>query len=273
MECYDKIIYRKKVGYMAEDKTGNKKSPKNKKNFLLAGVSCLVLLVLVLTGCFALGYNSPGPEATQVPVRLADAKKKPKAAKGKKQKNKKNTKDTKTKADTKENLQGKQKGNPVAQKSENKVPDVTAQPLVVGTKYNVLVDKSDHKLYIRNGNLVVRAWDCAVGKGGLGQKQRSGDNMTPVGTFEVDEIDDASGWTHDFGDGQGEIAGAYGPWFLSLDTEDLSGGEWDGIGIHGTHNPRSLGTDASEGCVRLDNNNLRVLKEIAYIGMPVTIQN
>lgn len=256
---------------MAEEKTGNKKSPKNKKNFLLAGVSCLVLLVLVLTGCFALGYNSPGPEATQVPVRLADAKKKPKAAKEKKQKDKKASKQAKdTKQDSKDK---KTEIQPVVSKPADQIPDITAQPLVVGTKYNVLVDKSDHKLYIRNGNQIVRAWDCAVGKGGLGQKQRSGDNMTPVGTFEVDEIDDASGWTHDFGDGQGEIAGAYGPWFLSLDTEALSGGEWDGIGIHGTHDPRSLGTDASEGCVRLDNNNLRVLKEITYIGMPVTIRN
>lgn len=72
------------------------------------------------------------------------------------------------------------------------------------------------------------------GKGGLGQKQRRGDNMTPVGDFTVDEIDDASSWPYDFGDGRGEIAGAYGPWLISLDTEALSGGAWDGIGIHGT---------------------------------------
>lgn len=262
---------------MTEDKNGNKKSPKNKKRFLLAGVSCLVLLVLVLTGCFALGYNSPGPEATQVPVRLADAKKKPKAAKEKKQKDKKSTKDKKdakqAKGDKKNGQNTQPETQPVIPKPADTIPDATAQPLVAGTKYNVLVDKRSHKLYIRNGTQIVRAWDCAIGKGGLGQKQRSGDNMTPVGTFEVDEIDDASGWTHDFGDGRGEIEGAYGPWFLSLDTEELSGGAWNGIGIHGTHDPRSLGTDASEGCVRLNNDNLRALKNVAYIGMPVTIQN
>ena len=147
------------------------------------------------------------------------------------------------------------------------------QPLVPGKKYTVLVDKSDHKLYLKDGDTVVRTWGCAIGKGGLGQKERRGDNMTPVGTFRVDEIDDASGWTHDFGDGNGEIQGAYGPWFLSLDTEDLSQGNWDGIGIHGTHDPASIGTDASEGCVRLDNGNLRELEKVAYVGMPVTIQD
>lgn len=136
-----------------------------------------------------------------------------------------------------------------------------------------MVDKSEHKVYIKDGETVVRIWDCAVGKGGLGQKQRRGDNITPLGTFLVDEIDDASSWTHDFGDGKGQIAGAYGPWFLSLNTYDLSKGKWDGIGIHGTHDPASLGTDASEGCVRLLNAHLVELKDVTYIGMPVTIQD
>ena len=253
---------------MLEPDRGNKKSPKNKKSFILAGVSCLVLLVMVLTGCFALGYNSPGPEADRNTVRVADAKKKVKKAKDTTKK-----KDSQPAAADKVKGQGQPAGGQPVPKPADKIPDVTAEPLAVGTKYNVLVDKSDHKLYIRKGTQVVRAWDCAVGRGGLGQKQRSGDNMTPVGTFAVDEIDDASGWTHDFGDGKGEIQGAYGPWFLSLDTEALSGGAWNGIGIHGTHDPHSLGTDASEGCIRLDNDKLRVLKEITYIGMPVTIQN
>lgn len=150
--------------------------------------------------------------------------------------------------------------------------DLTA-PLKAGIRYTVLVDKSEHKVYIKDGETVVRIWDCAVGKGGLGQKQRRGDNITPLGTFLVDEIDDASSWTHDFGDGKGQIAGAYGPWFLSLNTYDLSKGKWDGIGIHGTHDPASLGTDASEGCVRLLNAHLVELKDVTYIGMPVTIQD
>ena len=259
---------------MTEHKDGNKKSRTNKRSFLLAGGSCFVLFILVLTGCFALGYHSPDPAATSLPVRLADARKKAKPVKEKNQKKNKKSDKTKDDAKDKDARQGKSDSViPPAEKTKPEIPDVTAAPLIVGTKYNVLVDKSDHKLYIRNGSQVVRAWNCAVGRGGLGQKQRSGDNMTPVGTFALDEIDDASGWTHDFGDGKGEIEGAYGPWFLSLDTEDLSGGAWDGIGIHGTHDPHSLGTDASEGCIRLNNDNLRVLKEIAYIGMPVTIQN
>ena len=48
------------------------------------------------------------------------------------------------------------------------------QPLVPGKKYAVLVDKSDHKLYLKDGDTVVRTWGCAIGKGGLGQKERRG---------------------------------------------------------------------------------------------------
>ena len=81
--------------------------------------------------------------------------------------------------------------------------------------YHIIVEKKAHRLSLLLGDTVVRSYGCAIGKGGLGQKQRRGDNMTPVGTFTVDEIDDASSWTHDFGDGRGEIAGAYGPWFIS----------------------------------------------------------
>lgn len=114
-----------------------------------------------------------------------------------------------------------------------------------------------------------------------GDKQKTGDNRTPtswgsaavipakylgagVGVasaevpFVVEEICDASFWTHDFGDGKGEIAGAYGPWFISLDTG------WIGIGIHGTHDPASIGTMASEGCIRMHNQDVAELKNLIY---------
>ena len=86
-------------------------------------------------------------------------------------------------------------------------------------------------------------------------------------TIIIDEIDNASTWTHDFGDGKGVIAGAYGPWFISLETPG-----WSGIGIHGTHDPSSIGTCVSEGCVRMNNNELRILKKFVHVGTEVRIQ-
>lgn len=126
----------------------------------------------------------------------------------------------------------------------------------------------------------LKEYSIAVAKN-PGDKQKTGDNRTPtswgsaavipakylgagVGVasaevpFVVEEICDASFWTHDFGDGKGEIAGAYGPWFISLDTG------WIGIGIHGTHDPASIGTMASEGCIRMHNQDVAELKNLIY---------
>ena len=85
----------------------------------------------------------------------------------------------------------------------------------------------------------------ACGKN-YGNKRKSGDMKTPEGVFSISEIVDASCWTHDFGDGKGEIAGAYGPFFIRLETPGHKG-----IGIHGTHKPESIGTRDTEGCIRL----------------------
>ena len=133
------------------------------------------------------------------------------------------------------------------------------------TAYTIFIDKSDYKLYVLKDNEVIKQWGVAVGAK-PGQKQRAGDMTTPTGNFEVDEILDASYWTHDFGDGKGEIKGAYGPNFISLVTG------WDGIGIHGTHAPESIGTMVSEGCVRMRNGELLELLPYVEVGTKVTIR-
>jgi lipoprotein-anchoring transpeptidase ErfK/SrfK len=219
------------------------------KTLLVGLITCL----FVLTGCFTLGYKGAGAFSEQTKGQVVTSVGETGLS------NDPKTDDT--------------SGTKQTSGEEPKAAQQLTAPLTPGKAYKVLVDKSEHMLYLYDGDTLVRKWPCAVGRGGLGQKQRRGDNMTPVGTFRIDEIDDASSWTHDFGDGKGEIAGAYGPWFLSLDTNDLSGGAWDGIGIHGTHDPASLGTDASEGCIRLDNRNLEELRRIARVGMLVEIRD
>lgn len=127
------------------------------------------------------------------------------------------------------------------------------------------VSKENFKLFVMDGKNVVESFGVAVGKN-KGQKQRVGDNKTPEGMFEVIQIQNASYWTHDFRDGKGEIKGAYGPWFIRL------GSNWRGIGIHGTHDPSSIGTAASEGCIRMKNEDVQRLREkYAQIGLKVFI--
>ena len=150
-------------------------------------------------------------------------------------------------------------------------PPTPPPPTSVPIGTSILIKKSAFRLYLLESGNVVQSWPIALGKN-EGQKRVSGDMKTPDGSFPIDEILDASYWTHDFGDGKGEIEGAYGPYFISLDTSNLSGGAWDGIGIHGTHDPASIGTRASEGCIRMHNNDLLTLKSQIGVGTQVTIE-
>ena len=104
-----------------------------------------------------------------------------------------------------------------------------------------------------------------------GQKQGDGDMKTPESEpgkpFKITQIQDASTWCHDFGDGRGDIL-AYGAWFLRLETP------FKGIGIHGsTNNRESVPGRASEGCIRLLDEDIITLKEkYARLEMPVIIK-
>ena len=151
----------------------------------------------------------------------------------------------------------------------------TARPVAtnvaVSSGKSILIKKSEFRLYLLEDGNVVQSFPVALGKN-AGQKRVSGDMKTPDGSFPIDEVIDSSDWTHDFGDGRGEIAGAYGPYFISLDTSALSGGAWDGIGIHGTHDPASIGTRVSEGCIRMNNSDLLTLKSQIDVGTEVTIE-
>lgn len=104
---------------------------------------------------------------------------------------------------------------------------------------------------------------CAIN---YGPKKVRGDHKTPEGTFKINQLLNAKGLTHDFKDGKGPVKDAYGPWFLRLDVP----GFWD-IGIHGTPFPESIGTRATEGCIRLRNEDILDLKEQVKVGTVVII--
>jgi hypothetical protein len=99
--------------------------------------------------------------------------------------------------------------------------------------------------------ILLYQFKVATGKN-FGNKNQKGDLKTPEGVFNIEEVVDASSWSHDFmDDNQGSIKGAYGPYFIRLKVPGQKG-----IGIHGTHDNNSLGKRASEGCIRLNNEDL-----------------
>jgi len=89
-----------------------------------------------------------------------------------------------------------------------------------------------------------------------------------AGKEALEQIVSASNWEHDFGDGRGKIK-SYGDYFLRLKTPGHSG-----IGIHGsTNNRESVPGRASEGCIRLKDEDIKDLAEnYATEGMKVVIK-
>ena len=142
---------------------------------------------------------------------------------------------------------------------------LTAFMFGYASERHIVIDKSAFKLWVIEGKDTIFTAPICVGKN-KGQKVRKGDCRTPEGSFTICQIQDSKNWKHDFRDGNGPIRGAYGPYFMRLKTP-----RWTSFGIHGTCFPQSIGTRDSEGCIRLQNDNLKKLREYVFVGMKVQV--
>jgi lipoprotein-anchoring transpeptidase ErfK/SrfK len=130
----------------------------------------------------------------------------------------------------------------------------------------IVIDKQAFKLtLVDEAGQPVKEYgiSCAIN---YGPKKVRGDHKTPEGTFKINELLNAKGLSHDFKDGKGPVKDAYGPWFLRLDVPGFRD-----IGIHGTPFPESIGTRATEGCIRLRNEDILDLKPRIKLGTVVII--
>ena len=152
-----------------------------------------------------------------------------------------------------------------AQKQAVEKAKVASQPVTSHT-YSLVITKSAYRISLLDNGTPIKEYNCAVGRN-PGQKTKTGDARTPVGTFKVESINPSSDWVSDE-DGKG----AYGPWFITLDTRELSKGEWNGIGISGTNKPEGLGRASSAGSIRVRNSDIEEIKKFVKVGTVVTIK-
>jgi lipoprotein-anchoring transpeptidase ErfK/SrfK len=121
----------------------------------------------------------------------------------------------------------------------------------------VIVRKSECVLELHDAGRVER-FSVAIGSNPDGRdKEAPGDCRTPEGEFEVVSVEDSSDWDRD-----GERV--YGPFFLRLACPP-----WEGIGIHGTNEPDTVGTKATLGCIRMRNEDL--LRVVSRVGVGTKI--
>jgi len=120
--------------------------------------------------------------------------------------------------------------------------NITIQASTTSSKYKILVDVEESRLYLFQDNELVKTYKCSGGKWST---------PSPIGTWTI--ISKAK-WGEGFG----------GSW-MGLNVP------WGQFGIHGTLEQGSIGWASSHGCIRMENSEVAELYKIIPIGTKVTI--
>jgi lipoprotein-anchoring transpeptidase ErfK/SrfK len=130
-----------------------------------------------------------------------------------------------------------------------------ADVTVTQNPYSVDIMLSQHRLVVRKGDEIVTDEPIGVG---------TASTPTPGGKYYLKELLEPP-----------DPNGAYGRYAYGLSgfsnlLEEFNGG--DGvIGIHGTNDPSSIGSDVSHGCIRMTNEAISALVPVLPLGTPVHI--
>ena len=122
--------------------------------------------------------------------------------------------------------------------------------------YEIVVELGAHRITTTKGGDVIQSVDIAVG---------TQDTPTPGGRFFLNALLQPP-----------DPDTVYGPYAYALsgysDTlRSFAGGEGV-IGIHGTNDPSKIGGDASNGCIRMRNEDIEFLAGQLPLGTPVEIR-
>lgn len=109
--------------------------------------------------------------------------------------------------------------------------------------YRIIVDLSDHMLYLLDNDTVVRGFPVALG---------AMVTQTPQGEYSIINKVPNPG-------------GPFGAFWMGLSKPHY--------GIHGTNDPSSIGHSVSHGCIRMYNADVLELSKLVPIGTRVTIRS
>jgi lipoprotein-anchoring transpeptidase ErfK/SrfK len=118
----------------------------------------------------------------------------------------------------------------------------------------MLIDKSQNTLALKSDEEILKTYVVSTGM----------NNSTPTGKFKIVNKLINPTWFK-----TGVIVPSGSP-------ENILGSRWMGFdiagyGIHGNHDPQSLGKQATQGCVRMSNSDVEELYAIVPIDTEVTI--
>ncbi|MBB5213251.1 L,D-transpeptidase family protein [Microbulbifer hydrolyticus] len=135
----------------------------------------------------------------------------------------------------------------------------------------VKVDKSESRLYLIDGEKVVREYHVAFGKNPKGHKQQEGDERTPEGRYILDYKKEDSSF--------------YRAMHISYpNTQDKDNAERIGVSpggfimVHGQRNwlgwfaPITQRFNWTNGCIALTNREMDEFMSLVKVGTPIEIQ-
>ncbi|MFZ2656897.1 MAG: L,D-transpeptidase family protein [Victivallales bacterium] len=130
--------------------------------------------------------------------------------------------------------------------------------------WTLKISKKRFKLYLYDGDNVFMVYNIGIGKQG----------RTPVGTFEIDVKKDKPVW---YKDGKqvpyGSKENILGTRWMSLRPVGGTSSNFKGYGIHGTWEPEAIGREASNGCIRMVNEEINDLYMILPLKTTVLIED
>ena len=150
---------------------------------------------------------------------------------------------------------------PVAEKRGDIERDFSVVPGRMFVPRAITVDKPRCRVYVLNA-FNDTLFSCGVcASRNRGQKRFADDCRTPEGTFKIHGVYNSTDWTYKDTDSK-----CYGPFFIHLKTP-----RFYGIGLHGTNAPGSIPGRSSHGCIRLLNENIRIVKGLVTKDLLVTV--
>ena len=142
-------------------------------------------------------------------------------------------------------------------------PKVTTKKLASRYPVVVVVNRGAYRLTLYKRLKQVRSYPIAVGQAGL---------ETPAGLYKIQNKAVNPAWTVPNSPWAGSLAGRVIPGGTAenpLKSRWL--GVYDGVGVHGTADRGSIGSNASHGCIRMLIEDVEVLYNDVPVGTPIYI--
>jgi lipoprotein-anchoring transpeptidase ErfK/SrfK len=165
--------------------------------------------------------------------------------------------------DIRERLLAPDGSNTVRVRTRTVKPRITTDEVAQKYPAVLMVDRASFKLTLYKDLKPARSYGIAVGKVGLD---------TPAGLYNIQNKAVDPAWHVPDSDWAGDLAGQVIPGGVPENPIKARWlGVYDGVGIHGTGDEGSIGSNASHGCIRMRVADVKRLYDQVPVGAPIYI--